>query len=333
MTTAIAPARSRMLIPLALLAVALGWAYWTTFVDLIHAWNSNQDYSHGFLVPVFAGFLLWSRRDKLDLTAARPNVLGVALLLFGLALKLGGTWGHYVSLDSISLLPCVAGVVVLLGGWAAWRWAWPAVLFLAFMIPLPYFAAVAMSGNLQSFATTSSTFVMQALGLPALAEGNTILLNDQTIGIVEACSGLRMLMVFFALSTAMVLVVQRHWIDKLVILLSAVPIALACNILRIVGTGLLYELGFSDAVNHFFHDFAGWLMMPVGLGMMWLELGLLNKLFIDGPKPIPSTRATATLRRTMQQQQPRAVPAAARPRRATARTATPKTTEQPSNPI
>lgn len=283
------------LTPLALPALALVWAYWTTFVDLAFTWNSNPQYSHGFLVPVFAGFLLWFRRDKLNVAELRPNLLGLVLLVFALAVKLVGTYGHYVSLDPISLVPCVAGLVLLFGGWAAWRWAWPAVLFLAFMIPLPYFAAVAMSAQLQTFATITSTFIMQTLGLPALSEGNVILVNDHKIGIVEACSGLRMLVVFFALSTAMVLVIQRHWIDKTIILFSAIPIALICNIIRITATGIMYEAGHSEFANHFFHDVAGWLMMPMGLGMLWLELWVLGALFVDVPRP-PTARTPANSR-------------------------------------
>jgi exosortase len=321
MTTAAVTRRTpnvAALAPLALPAVALLWAYWTTLADLLHTWNSNPQYSHGFLVPAFAAFLLWHRRDKLDVQALRPSILGLVVLATALAVKLVGTYGHYVSLDPLSLIPCVAGLVLLLGGAAAWRWAWPAVLFLTFMIPLPYFAAVAMSEQLQNFATITSTFVMQTLGLPALAEGNVILLNDQRIGIVEACSGLRMLVVFFALSTAMVLVVKRHWSDKLVIALSAIPIALVSNIIRIVATGIMYEYGDHDFAHRFFHDFAGWLMMPLGLAMLWVELWLLGALFVTVPAPaVPRHPGTPR----------RAVPRTASGR--ASRTAAPRTTEQP----
>jgi exosortase len=281
---------------LALPLVALAWAYWTTFVDLAATWNTNPQYSHGFLVPLFGAYLLYHRRDQLKRDALKPSIIGLFLIVFALAIKLVGTYGHFVSLDPISLIPCVAGLVFLYGGWAAWKWAWPAVLFLAFMIPLPYFAAVAMSGQLQTLATITSTFVMQTLGLPALAEGNVILLNDEKIGIVEACSGLRMLVVFFALSTAMVLVVNRHWTDRVIILLSAIPIALISNILRIIATGLMYNAGQSEMANHFFHDIAGWLMMPLGLGLLWVELWVLSALIVTVPRATIPPRPAGTRR-------------------------------------
>ena len=215
----------------------------------------------------------------------KPSLSGLALIAFGLGLRLYGTYAFFVSLDAISFLPVVAGLVLLLGGFSAWRWAWPAVLFLGFMIPLPYFAAVAMSGPLQRLATVTSTFVMQTFGLPALAEGNVILLNEHRIGIVEACSGLRMLVVFFALSTAVVLVSRRHWIDRCLILASAIPIALISNIFRVTTTGVMYNLGYSELAGHFFHDVAGYLMMPIGMGLLWVELAILARLFIDPAPP------------------------------------------------
>lgn len=297
------------LVPLVLPLLCLLWAYWPTLVELAATWSHNPQYQHGFLVPVFAAFLLYQRRDKLDAAALRPSLWGLLPLAVGLGLRLIGGYRYYNSLDSISLVPCIAGLVLLIGGWAAWRWAWPAVLFLGFMIPLPYRYAVAMSGTLQWIATLSSTFILQTLGLPALAEGNVILLNENQIGIVEACSGLRMLVVFFALAAAVVMVTTRPWLDKLVILASAIPIALLSNILRVTATGLMYEMGYSEMANHFFHDVAGYFMMPLALGMLWIEVKLLAALVIEAPARQARTPFTPARRSPVRQR-----PAVARKR-------------------
>ncbi|MBL8798357.1 MAG: exosortase/archaeosortase family protein, partial [Planctomycetia bacterium] len=241
--------------------LCLLWAYWTTLTELSQRWSYDASYSHGWLVPVFAAVLLWLRRDLMPTELVRPSWLwGGLLLTVGVACRLFGAYFHFVWYDPISLLPCLAGVVLLVGGWSAIRWTWPAILFLGFMIPLPYRYAGMLAEPLQRFATVVSTFLLQAFGLPALAEGNVILLSEVEMGIVEACSGLRMLVVFFALSTAFALIVRRPIWEKLLIVTSAVPIALAANVLRITATGVLHETVSSELANAVFHDFAGWLM-------------------------------------------------------------------------
>jgi exosortase len=297
-------------IPLVATLACLTWAYAPTIAGWAHAWNTNPQYSHGFLVPAFAAYLLWQRRGKADFSSFQPSVWGLAILACGVSLRLAGTYLGYIWAEEASFIPCVAGLAVLFGGWAGWKWSWPSVLFLLFMIPLPHRVAVALSGPLQQLATVSSTFVMQAMALPALAEGTTILLNENTIGVVEACSGLRMLMVFFALSTAAVLVIERHWVDKCIIFVSAIPIALTANILRITVTGALYEMGLAESARHFFHDVAGWLMMPLALAMLWAEVALLNVLFLDTPSEAPRPPAPSRKPRLPQE------PAAPRPPRA-----------------
>jgi exosortase len=274
----ISPRLALIIIPIACLA----WTFWPTFVELAQVWQHNPQYTHGYLVPLFALGLLWLRRDQLDLSACAPNwLLGVPLLALGIGLRLWGAYFFYIWLDPLSILPTVAGLVCLLGGWPALRWSWPAVLFLGFMVPLPYRLATALSGPLQELATVVSTFLMQTIGLPALSEGNVIHLNEESIGVVEACSGLSMLMVFFALSTLVAVVsARRPLLERLVLVASAVPIALVSNILRITATGILHETSNSETAKAFFHDVAGWLMMPIGLGFLWVELKIMARLFL-----------------------------------------------------
>jgi exosortase len=274
------PARRRFVFfaSIACPVLVLLWAFANTLEDLYRTWGSNPQYSHGYLVPIFALYLLWTRRDRIDRNALAPSWWGLPVLAAGLGMRLWGGYFFYPWLETISLIPCIAGLTLIFGGRTAWRWAWPAVLFLCFMIPLPYRVATSMSGPLQRMATITSTFVMQTCGLPALAEGNVILLNDAEIGIVEACSGLRMLVVFFALATAVALVARRPLLDRLVVLASAIPIALIANITRITATGALHEFVDSATANAFFHDVAGWFMMPLALVLLGLELKLMNAL-------------------------------------------------------
>jgi exosortase len=257
------------------------WAFWTTLGEAAQRWAHDPQYSHGYLVPAFAGLLLWLRRGRLDRAALAPSWWGLAVLLAGVAARLAGTWFSLDWLEGVALLPCVAGAWLAAGGRAAWRWAWPAVLFLGFMIPLPHRVAVAAAEPLQHLATVASCFALQTLGLPAVPEGNVILLNDARIGIVEACSGLRMLVVFFALSSGVALVIRRPLWERLVLVGSAVPIALFSNLVRITATGVLHETAGREFADNFFHDVGGWLMMPLALALLAIELRVLARLLID----------------------------------------------------
>jgi exosortase len=279
-----------------LLGVAVLWTYWTTLAAIAWRWSADPQYSHGYLVPAFALYVLWLRRDRLKGITPSTNWLGLGLVALALGVRLGGTYFHYQYFDHISLVPCGFGLFLLAGGWPALSWSWPALAFVAFMIPLPDTVSMTLSRPMQTLATLSSTFVLQVLGRPALAEGNLILINDVELNIVEACSGLRMLVVFFALSTAVAMLIRKPLWEKLLIASSAVPIALVANILRIAITGLFYDAFGNNFGGAFFHDLAGWLMMPLGLIFLGIELWILKTLLIERSHDLPVV-AEASLQR------------------------------------
>lgn len=262
------------------------WIYRPLLARLIETWTSNREYSHGFLVPVFAGIVLWSRRSLIPGSFSTPFsrsalTCGIGLIFCGGVLRALAVYMRMMPVEAGSLLPCLAGVVLLCGGWPALRWAAPAIGFLVFMIPLPQAIAGSMSATLQSIATDASTFALQTLGIPAVAHGNVIALSTATIGVAEACNGLSMLYAFFALSTGACLLLDRPLWEKLVVGASAVVIAILANILRITATGVAFEFGDPELAERIFHDLAGWLMMPFGVGCLLIELVLLSHLLVE----------------------------------------------------
>jgi exosortase len=256
------------------LAVALLFVYLPELTVLAQRWAHDSRYSHGFLVPLFALYLLYARRGRLANTW-RPSWWGAPILVAGLAVHAAGIGLYLDWLNAISLLPCLAGVAVLLGGWPCLRWAWPGVAFLIFMVPLPFQLEVGLAQPLQRLGTVVSTYALQTLGFPAFAEGNVIRMGEVRLGVVEACSGLSMLVIFFALATAVGVLVRRPLWERLLLVASAIPIALLANIIRIVVTGVLHKVAGRALADLVFHDLAGWLMMPLALGFLWLELRLL----------------------------------------------------------
>jgi len=267
-----------MLSILAILIAAVIWSYWTTLVAMATKWWNDPQYSQGYLVPVFSAYILYQRRDALKGVPLQMDIRGLLLILAGLLIHIGCGYFNSDWIDGASLLVVISGLFWLMGGLPAFRWSLPAVLFLIFMVPLPYTVETSLAYPLQRIATLGSEFLLQTFGVAAVAEGNIIYLSQSRIGVVEACSGLSMLLIFFALATAVVIIYQPPWFERIVLILSAIPIAIVVNIIRITATGIAQETFGEEFAEKIFHDWAGWLMMPVALILLGLELWIMKKL-------------------------------------------------------
>lgn len=256
------------------------WAFWPALSQLITRWNNDPQYSHGFFVPVLAIAIAWFRRQEISPRPCASMPSGLIWIVAGLLLYAAGAHIAFDWLQAVGLLPVLIGIAMILGGRWLFAVVWPSVLFLLFMVPMPYQLEVSMAHPLQKLAGIASTYALQTLGVVATRNGNLLNIEGHVLGVAEACSGLRMLVVFFALSTAMALLGRRSWLHNLTLICSAVPIALLCNIGRITITGLLYVYAGPKLAEHVFHDLAGWLMMPAALIMMWLEMKYVD-LLID----------------------------------------------------
>jgi exosortase len=265
---------------LAGLALVVGWAFLPTLTWMSDKWADDPQYSHGFLVPLFAGYLLW-RKGTANLLGGTPSALVAgAFLVVALGVRwLGGKLLFY-QLDALALLLTLLGVAAAVGGWKLVRGAAPAVAFLVFMVPLPYEMERNVGGPLKVIATEASTYFLQTLGYPAVAEGNRILIDEHVLGVEDACSGLKMLVTFSAFGAGAVLLLDRTLFEKLMIALGVVPIAVFTNVVRVTVTGVTYTLTTDPDARHFTHDLYVWLMMPMGLGLLALQLWCLNRMVI-----------------------------------------------------
>ena len=262
-------------------AAALIWSYWQTFQRLVEAWENEPDYSHGYLVIPFALYFLWARRDSAPGLSRRFAWVGAILITLSIGIRYFAAMVFIDAIDAWSMLIFITGAVLLITGWRFLCWASPSIAFLFFMIPLPYKAERFFSLPLQKTATKLSGWALQFLGQPAIAEGNTILLGDHTLEVEQACSGLRIFVGIVALAFAYLVLVRRSWLERSLLILSIVPIALAANATRIVATGLLYQYTTTDIAHKFSHDLAGWLMIPFAAALFGLFLLYLSKLIRD----------------------------------------------------
>jgi len=267
--------------PLAVLSALLVWAYLPMLSVFADKWLNDPQYSHGLLVPFFSAYLIRRAWRSGTFTPKPLPIIGCVLLMASLAMRVVAGSMLFHQLDAASLLLALTAIILAAGGWPLLKRTGPAIGFLIFMIPLPYELERNVGQPLKTTATVCSTFLLQTLGQPALRDGNLILIDEVRLGVVDACSGLKMLMTFAAFSIGAVVLMDRTRFEKFMIVLGIVPIAIAANVLRITATGLSYVVFTNKETTEFLHDLHGWLMMPVGLALLGLELWVLTRLIVE----------------------------------------------------
>ncbi|HJT30666.1 MAG TPA: exosortase/archaeosortase family protein [Pirellulales bacterium] len=279
----------------ALLIAAFVWSYWPVLGHLVTAWETVPDYSHGYFVVPVAGYLLWSRRASMPGRAAGFAWGGLLLLLFSVAVRTAGSLCYIDAIEGWSLPLWVAGAIWMLAGRRMLWWATPAVVFLGFMIPLPFRAETLLSSPLQNIASRLSCWFLQTLGEPAIREGNVVLLGDVRLNVVEACSGLRIFISICALAFVYDALVNKPWWTRCALVAAVAPVAVLANALRITLTGLLHVKVSGEAAHRFSHDFAGWLMLPVAAVLLAGWLWYVGRLIVERQ----TVSATDLLHRSM----------------------------------
>lgn len=235
------------------------------------------------VVMVLLVVFIYAMRDvKMYHVFTRDRWIGVAIIAACLAMWIFASRIDMNPVNRLSYIGVLLGITLLMGGVRMLKWAGPALGFLIFMFPLPSVVERSVLLFLQKLAAMMSTWVLQLLGMTAMRDGNRIIVDQLPLDVADACSGLRMLTIFGAMSVALAMTIQRPWWDRLCVLLSAVPIALAANVVRIVLTALLLSRFGQDSnfISTLIHDWAGLLMMPVALGLLWLEFEVLSRLSV-----------------------------------------------------
>ena len=195
--------------------------YYSTIRALIDRYLNDPDYVHGFFVPLFSLYLLWYRRDMLPSVPQKGSWWGLAFFGFWAFIVWSGAYFAYDWFEPFSIVPCLAGIVLFIGGWQVFLWAWPALVFLFFIVPLPGLLASFLSGPLQSIGTHASVLVIQTLGIPSIAQGNVINLRDSQLEVEVACSGIKNLIMFFTLCVGAAFIMRKPVWERVLIVISA----------------------------------------------------------------------------------------------------------------
>jgi len=246
------------------------WLYGPTLARLVGQWWKDPNFSHGFFVPLFSVFVVWQERSRLSGLSPRPSWWGLLFLAMGMCVLIVGQMGAELFLSRVSLLIVMGGCIVLFLGWnflraLAFPWA-----FLLLMIPIPTILFNQITFPLQLLASRVASTTLPWMGVPVLREGNVIVLPAMALEVAEACSGIRSLMSLATLAVIYGYLMEQKVAIRVVLALASIPIAVAANSLRIVGTGLLVQYWDPEKAQGFFHEFSGWLIFVISLSMLYL---------------------------------------------------------------
>lgn len=246
---------------------------------LVSQWITDADMGHGFFVPIVAGWVAWQRREQLAAIDSRPNYWGLVLVVWGMLQMLLGAIGAELFLARTAFLISLTGIILFLGGTKALRLlAFPLALLL-FMIPIPAMIYGQLTGKFQLLASSIAAGLLNAVGIPVLREGNLLeLSNGMKLNVAEACSGIRSLLSLSFLSLVYGYVFDRKTWMRIVLLIGALPIAIAANAFRVTLTGAIadYKPEYAEGA---FHTFEGWVLFLVALMLLVGFHRLVNAIY------------------------------------------------------
>jgi len=258
------------------LVLVLGAVYHSIVYEMMLDWRKDDNYSHGFLVPFIAGYLAYMRKDDLLAAVVRPCNAGLGIVVAGLVvLFLGWLGTEYFTMRS-SLVIIMAGSVLYLLGWDVFTILLAPLCYLVLMVPIPYIIYDAAAFPLKLLVTKVSVLSMKALGVVVWQEGNILMFPNITLEVADACSGLRSIMSLLALGAAYAFVLHTKTRDRVILILSTLPIAVFTNCLRVIATGILAQYYGSAAAEGFFHEFAGLFVFGAAV-VMFVALGAFLK--------------------------------------------------------
>jgi exosortase len=260
----------RVLAATVLIAAAFAATYWQVFGRLFDAWTNDGNYSHGWLIIPLAAYFAWERRTQLAALPLKPSSFGLVVIAGSLLVLLAGLLGAELFLSRVSIVGTTAGIIVFLFGWAHLRTLTFPVAFLLLMIPIPAIIFNQIAFPLQLLASQFGEFCMASAKVPVLREGNVLILANTTLEVAEACSGIRSLISLVTLGLVFGYFSDpRTWV-RTAIVLSAIPVAIVANGLRVAGTGIAAQWYGPAAAEGFFHDFSGWAVFAVAFVLMLL---------------------------------------------------------------
>ncbi len=275
------PEQRRARLTFALLAGAATVIFGPILYYMVLHWNAVEDYSHGFLVAPLAAFFAWERRRDLQRAAIEPSWWGLVPLVLGTAALTVGRLGTELTSMRSAYILTLMGLVLLILGKRAFQILLFPLCFLFLMVPLPQSLVNVVAFPLQLTAADWAVQLLYLLNIPALREGNIIHLPNTQLFVAEACSGLRSLMALITLGIVFAYFFRKSWWQRVLIVASAIPIAIIVNAGRVAATGILtYHFG-QEAAEGVIHETQGLFTFAAAFLLLLGEAWLLSKIWPD----------------------------------------------------
>ncbi|MEZ5357358.1 MAG: exosortase/archaeosortase family protein [Candidatus Zixiibacteriota bacterium] len=245
--------------------------YLPVFIGLVTEWYTDDNYSHGFLIPVVTAYLLWKRRKTLkELISPEGDNIGLIVILAGMVIfVLANAMAEYFTLRASLVITLYGLIWYILGRKFAFE-AWFELLYLFFMIPLPYVIYYSLTFPMQLFATKVTVKILGFIGMSAVQQGNMIHLPGYSLEVAEACSGLRSLISLLALGALYARLTQKDMPRQIILFLSTIPIAIAANIFRVLFTAVGAYTISKELAEEFLHELSGMMVFIVSFIMLFI---------------------------------------------------------------
>ncbi len=267
----------RSLLPAIVLAACFIVLFYYPLRELLVDWIIDPNYQHGFLIPLVSVYFLWQKKEEMGSLAPAPALGGgLMLLCLSMLLFVLGTAAAEWFVSRVAMLLCLIGLVIFFGGKNLFKVIWFPILYLAFMIPLPYILYYKVAFPLQQVASFSAFHTLGLIGIAGLKEGNILHFPGFSLEVIEACSGLRSMMVLVALAALVAYSTKLPNISRWILFFAAVPIAVVANIFRLLIIAALGIFWSAEAAESFLHEGSGLLVFLCGLFLLLGFAGLLK---------------------------------------------------------
>jgi len=255
------------LLPLILIFIFL---YHKAIAKLISDWSIDPNFSHGFLIPFVALYMIWHKQNELSQVTPKSSKTGIYIIILGMLVHVAGNVGAELFLMRFSMIITISGIIIYIYGLEMFWKVMVPVAYLIMMIPIPDIIWNKLAFPLQLFSAKISAYSINMLGIPVLREGNILHLANTSLEVVDACSGIRSLTSLLALTGAFAFLAPLSIIKKWILFFSAIPIAVAVNVIRLTITGAMAAWIGPETAHGFLHDMSGLIIFGAALILVYI---------------------------------------------------------------